>query len=107
MFSTTTNGLGGFLVEHLPPGEYGVVVDAADIPPGMFQTGDPDATNDGTSRVTLANGEADLDQDFGYRGIGSIGDHVWYDLDDDGVQDPDEPGLAGVDLTGLRSSAAR
>jgi hypothetical protein len=29
----------------------------------------------------------------------SIGDRVWWDLDDDGVQDPGEPGLPGVVLT--------
>ena len=36
------------------------------------------------------------DVDFGYTGIGSIGDRIWYDLDADGVQDAGEPGLANV-----------
>ncbi len=30
---------------------------------------------------------------------GSIGDYVWEDLDNDGVHDPGEPGIAGVTLT--------
>jgi VCBS repeat-containing protein len=29
-------------------------------------------------------------------GGGSIGDHVWSDVDGDGIQDPSEPGLSGV-----------
>ena len=29
----------------------------------------------------------------------SLGDYVWWDLDEDGVQDADEPGLAGVLVT--------
>ena len=29
---------------------------------------------------------------------GSIGDFVWFDLSNDGVQDPGEPGLAGVEI---------
>ena len=30
---------------------------------------------------------------------GSLGDFVWWDLDEDGVQDADEPGLKGVTVT--------
>jgi len=30
---------------------------------------------------------------------GIIGDRVWHDLDEDGVQDPSEPGIAGVTVT--------
>ena len=31
--------------------------------------------------------------------LASIGDRVWWDLDNDGVQDAGEPGFAGVDVT--------
>lgn len=31
--------------------------------------------------------------------VGSIGDRVWYDINANGVQDPNEPGLAGVTVT--------
>jgi uncharacterized repeat protein (TIGR01451 family) len=34
--------------------------------------------------------------DFGYGGRGTIGDRVWSDADGDGVEDPGEPGLAGL-----------
>lgn len=33
--------------------------------------------------------------------LASIGNRVWWDLDDDGVQDDSEPGLSGVDVTVL------
>ena len=28
--------------------------------------------------------------------VGSVGDRVWYDLDGNGIQDPNEPGVEGV-----------
>lgn len=41
-----------------------------------------------------------LDVDFGYmRPLGSLGDTVWNDLHGDGVQQDDEPGLAGWTVT--------
>ena len=36
----------------------------------------------------------------------SIGDLVWHDLDGDGMQDPDEPGLAGVTVSLLGADQA-
>ncbi|MBU3012988.1 carboxypeptidase regulatory-like domain-containing protein, partial [Polaribacter vadi] len=55
-----------------------------------------------TSDVTLASGEDNLDQDFGYvgdNGLGSIGDTVWYDTDGDGIKDASEAGLGGATVT--------
>ena len=98
VFTTTTDTSGGYLFENLPPGSYEVVIDETDLPPGVFATADPDGGSDGTSALVLGDGEANLDQDFGYRGVGSIGDHIWYDLNNDGIQDLDEPGLGGVDV---------
>jgi len=99
LFTTMTDADGAYLFAFLPPGEYQVAVDESDLPPGMFQTADPDGGADGRAAVTLAAGQADVDQDFGYRGIGSIGDFVWYDIDDDGIQNSDEPGLEGAAVT--------
>ena len=28
----------------------------------------------------------------------SVGDYVWLDTDDDGIQDPEEPGMNGIDV---------
>lgn len=99
VYTTTTDAAGTYLFTELPPGSFRVVVDEGDLPPGMTQTADPDGGADGQSTLSLVYGEADLAQDFGYRGIGSIGDFVWYDVNGDGVQDSDEPGVAGADVT--------
>ncbi len=99
VYVTTTDAAGMYLFTDLPSGSFRVVVDEADLPPGMTQTADPDGGADGQSTLSLSYGEADLVQDFGYRGIGSIGDYVWYDVNYDGAQDADEPGVVDVDVT--------
>lgn len=55
--------------------------------------------------VTLSStSRTNLTADFGFgRGpagenTGVVGDRVWYDLDGDGVQDPEEPGVPGVEM---------
>jgi len=50
------------------------------------------------SGITLGNTTVAQNYDF-VEGYGSIAGTVYEDLDDDGVQDPGEPGLAGVDVT--------
>ncbi|MCP4964059.1 MAG: isopeptide-forming domain-containing fimbrial protein [bacterium] len=99
VFATTTDAAGAYLFEYLPPGEFQVVIDETGLPIGVAQSADPDAVLDGSSAVTLGSGEINLDQDFGYRGEGSVGDFVWYDINNDGVADPDEPGVADVVVT--------
>ena len=71
-------------------------VDESSLPLGYDIVTDPDATIDGTSTLTLVAGEDNVDQDFGYRGDGSIGDRIRLDQDGDGNQDVGEPGLEGV-----------
>ncbi len=95
-YTAATMGNGTYLVEDLPAGEYTVVVDTGDLPPGFAQVFDPDATVDDATAVTLSDAENHLTADFGYRGSGSIGDFVWLDPNGDGVQDPGEPGIEGV-----------
>lgn len=98
IYPTATTGPDGtYLFENLPAGDFSVVV--SNLPPGVQPTADPDGGNDDASMVTLDPGEADLDQDFGYVGSASIGDTVWLDVNTDGVQDPNEPGIAGVTVT--------
>jgi uncharacterized repeat protein (TIGR01451 family) len=46
---------------------------------------------------SLVMNNSDVDEmDFGNQKILILGDYVWKDLDNDGVQDPDEPGISGV-----------
>ncbi len=99
-YTDVTDASGAYLVSGLPLGTYTLTVDSAGLPAGLTQTGDPDATNDNTSSVTLTAAAPSSDvQDFGYQGPGAIGDLIWNDLNGDGIQDPGEPGLPGVTVT--------
>ncbi len=66
--TTTTDANGHYLFEGLTAGTYTVYVDSTTLPPGLTQTGDPDASIDDQSTVILGAGEANNDQDFGYNG---------------------------------------
>jgi hypothetical protein len=96
----STNPDGTYLFTGLPEGTYSVTVNPATLPSGMAPTFDADGGLDSTSEVVLTINGVDRDQDFGYRGPNSIGDTIWFDRDGDGLQSPDEPGIAGqrVDL---------
>ena len=81
---------------------YRVTVDTATLPAGMTQTYDLDGLGSGnaaTASVPTVAGRVDVD--FGYRGIGSIGDTVWYDRNSSGTPtvDAGEPGLVGIPVT--------
>jgi LPXTG-motif cell wall-anchored protein len=97
--STATVAGNSYLFEYLPAGEFRLSIDPATLPAGLVQTYDLDGGFDFTTLATLSAGEHRRDVDFGYVGTGSIGQTVWEDLDGDGVQDPDEPGLGGADVT--------
>ncbi len=94
VYVATTDANGEYLVENLPPGEYSVVV--TDVPAGYVNVSEPGAGLDSANSLTLAVGEDNVDQNFGYAGLGTIGDFIWLDQSDDGVQDAGEPGLGGV-----------
>ncbi|RTZ94981.1 MAG: hypothetical protein DSY90_14575, partial [Deltaproteobacteria bacterium] len=97
---TTTDENGNYFFGGLPAGDYTIEVDPATLPPGVANTIDPDGGDDSTSAVTLADGEINLDQDFGYTADlpGSIGDLVFNDTNADGIYQPDGvDGIAGTD----------
>ena len=93
-----TDGLGNYLFDNLPAGDY--VVTVGNGPEGtVITTADTDA-------VSLGEGEDYVEADFGFAPdveepalLGSIGDFVWSDLDGDGVQDPGEDGIENVSVT--------
>jgi large repetitive protein len=98
----TDPAAGTYRFDGLRPGGYTVVVDAASLPTGLaIVTFDRDGGGDGSALVLLTGGAAVDDVDFGYAGVGIIGDTVWVDADGDGAHDPspDEPGLGGVEIT--------
>ena len=96
---------GFYLFTGLSADTYRVQVDDAALAPLFTPTAcnvgsDPLLDSDcNPATVVLANHEVrERGTDFGYcpRGVGSIGDFVWHDLDFDGLQDPGEPGIQGV-----------
>ena len=71
----------------------------------LYDLADSDATeSNGTATINLTVGDAGVNNhslDFGFKpeNPSGLGDFVWWDLDGDGVQDPDEPGLEGIAVT--------
>jgi hypothetical protein len=62
------------------------------------------AGDNGDSLVIVSLGSNDTGADFGYQPPGVIGDFVWLDLDQDGVQDLGEPGIVNVTVGTLSSN---
>ena len=103
-YVTTTGADGKYLFTNLFGGDlsgvkpnYRVTV----TPPVGFPTQTFDSTaptNDNQSTLQLGNNQTNLLQDFGYRGPATqgLGDFVWNDLDGNGRQDVNEPGIPNV-----------
>jgi len=106
---TETNTTGYYLFEGILPGEYVVVFtlpnNSTTTP--YPQEGDDDSIDSdpledigGFARtpVTMGLGDDILTVDMGivYEGTASLGDYVWHDTNQNGIQDPDEPGLDDV-----------
>ena len=86
---------------------------------GDFGNKDNDANGGLGYKITLDEGEENLTADFGYNfnptedvddpttgsdPTAALGDRVWYDADQDGVQDPEEAGVEGVELKLIAAS---
>jgi hypothetical protein len=94
-YTTTSDADGLWTVAGLPAGTVRVTVDLATLPAGVTSSFDPDGGNDGISQTTIGAGAADLDQDFGFLGTGTVGQTIWRDDNDNGQFDAGE-GLAGI-----------
>ena len=117
--SMKTDHFGYYLFPNLPPGEYDVRVDVYGPSPSSDAAGisenskkdDPTSgamadvnwviTTVDSFHVSLSEGEIFLDADFGFAypseaNPGTIGDYVWYDANQDAVQDAAESGIDGV-----------
>ena len=98
--SQITSGDGGYTFGNLPAGNYSVRVVASTLPAGLAPTYDLDGiASANIASASLAGGQNRSDVDFGYRGTGSIGDRVWIDFNNNGIQDVGEAGLNGVTVT--------
>ncbi|MCB0704182.1 MAG: T9SS type A sorting domain-containing protein [Saprospiraceae bacterium] len=106
--TTQTDGFGFYIFTGLTPGTYKLTFQT---PAGYILT-TPNATGDDSTDSdadpamggmtvfeVLEPGEVNLTYDAGYipaTELGTIGNYVWEDLDNDGIQDAGEPGVPGV-----------
>jgi len=104
----TTDQNGNYLFTDLAAGSY--TVGFSNLPDGYTFTqqglgtaatgSDANPATGRTNTVTLAAGQTNLDVDAGIRsaqaGTGSLGNRVWYDLNNNGLQDAGEVGVQGV-----------
>ncbi|MGK0578020.1 SdrD B-like domain-containing protein, partial [Macrococcus capreoli] len=72
--------------------------------PTTSNTGNDTTDSDGTKVVVTVDGKDDPTIDSGFvkeptTPVYNLGDKVWFDQDKDGVQDANEPGIAGVTVT--------
>jgi hypothetical protein len=113
--TTVTDANGAYSFTGLPDGDYRVnVTDTANVLADYLPTIVPAPEGDNTNKnqpypITLVNGAAPNDHwaDFGYilnpdsgPGQGVIGDQIFFDVDGDGLFEPDDGdyGIAGVDV---------
>ena len=101
--STVTDIDGDYLFGALPAGSFRVSVDSGSLPNAVNSAtydldgiGSPHTVT--TSLIDSLVGIVRNDVDFGYTANGTIGDHVWLDLDGNAVQTLGEMGLANVDV---------
>jgi SdrD B-like domain/Secretion system C-terminal sorting domain len=110
--STITDASGNYIFNNLPAGSYqvgftspaGFIFSPKDA--GGNDNTDSDVNTSGvnfgrTDLFVVAAGEQKTNVDAGLvpnQSTTSVGDRVWNDLDQDGVQDAGEPGIAGVQV---------
>lgn len=108
--STRTNSVGRYLFTNLPAGNYKLLFSSlpdgytftAKNDPLATSTTDSDASTDPSDLgqvavFTLNAGDVDLSFDAGLVTTrAAIGDFVWNDIDRDGIQDVNEPGISGI-----------
>lgn len=97
---TTTDLYGGYIFPDLGSGNY--IVDVADTNGVLSGYSLTTGSTDPYGPINLGRDEKYLDADFGYTPSDTskavIGDYLWSDADNDGVQDPGESGIGGVTI---------
>lgn len=104
--TTVTDVHGNYLFDNLMPGRYRVVETQ---PPGYLSVGARAGSVSGQTRgvvespdvitaIDLAGGEESLHNDFAEVRPASISGYVYHDADNDGIRDPDESPISGVEV---------
>ena len=99
---TSTDRNGNYILPNLPAGTYRITINdqSQEGIRGLTQTQTPNGL------IDLDEGENFEDADFGYtQSTGTIGDTVYQDNDSNGTQNPNEPGIANVEVTLTRPGA--
>jgi uncharacterized repeat protein (TIGR01451 family) len=102
--TTTTDANGFYRFDDLLPGSYQVQLV---VPEGYALSPNDEGADDSadsdvdpetavTPVVALGAGDVDVTLDAGLYQPASLGDYVWFDVDEDGVQDDDENPAAGI-----------
>jgi hypothetical protein len=120
--STTTDGTGMYKFDNLPDGKFTVCFGLSALPAAVADyqatqanTGTDDAADSDadpasgcTEPVELGPGKREnLTVDAGLVSpINKLGDFVWIDLNKNGLQDADEPGVEGVSVVAKNAAGA-
>lgn len=98
--STTTDINGKYLFTGLAAGRYFVDVDESTLPSTSLAltTTDPASTLITLASSSIATQVLTADAGYSLPANFAIGNRVWHDVDNDGVQDPGEPGIPFVDV---------
>ncbi|MBC7233671.1 MAG: DUF11 domain-containing protein [Chloroflexi bacterium] len=100
VYTTTTDATGTYTFSNLLLDTYyTTTIDMGSLPPGTWLT-----TPSSFSSLLTSTAPTDDTHDYGVRGLGEVGDYVWFDQDGDGLQDANELGLPGVVVTLTSSS---
>ncbi|RLG19970.1 hypothetical protein DRN74_06160 [Candidatus Micrarchaeota archaeon] len=97
--TTVTAGDGGYEFTMLVPGDYCVDVDESSAALAGYEFIPGSQSGPEPHDVSLGIGEEYNDADFGYAGRGTIAGIVWYDWNENGVQELPEEGIEGVTVT--------
>ncbi len=66
---------------------------------GQSYDSDPDPETGDVEDIELVSGQTNVDIDAGFYRYPVVGDYVWEDLNGNGIQDQDEPGMEGIQVT--------
>ncbi|MEM7132618.1 MAG: SdrD B-like domain-containing protein [Chloroflexota bacterium] len=91
-----TDAKGEYLFSDVPAGVYTVTTTNL---PTYKSTGDVDGANDDLIMLSVGYGENVAEQDFFDGIVGSISGAIFTDLDNNGVQDANEPGIPNAIVT--------
>ncbi|MFN2304786.1 MAG: SdrD B-like domain-containing protein, partial [Anaerolineales bacterium] len=104
--TTTTDSNGDYSFTGLPDGTYTVdVTDDNNILNGYWHSDGPNDgadnnSQDDTYTISVSGGETNTTADFGYYiEPAALGNFIWDDQNNNGIQDSGEPGFEGIEVT--------